>query len=167
MLTDLHVHTLFSCDSKTTMEEYCEEAINQGVKYLCFTDHVDYNKNYYGYGFYKPQEYFEEFNRIQDKYSDKINLLSGIEFSEPYVYQKEFEKISKLPYDFILGSIHCWIDDMFASELQKRGISLKEAFEKYWIEVYKTVSFGGFDSLAHIDFPKRYYKDSLWDEDVV
>jgi histidinol-phosphatase (PHP family) len=167
MISDLHIHTVFSCDSKTTMAEYCEEAIHQGVKYLCFTDHVDYNQNDYGYGFYKPQAYFEEFNRIQDKYSDKITILSGIEFSEPHVYQKEFEELSKLPYDFILGSIHYWIDDLFASQMVAKGITLEEAFEKYWIEVNKAVTCGGFDSLAHMDFPKRYYKDSLWNEDVI
>lgn len=85
MISDFHVHTLFSCDSKTTMAEYCEEAIRQEIKHICFTDHVDYNENDVGYGFYKPQAYFEEFRRAQDRYSDKIMLLCGIEFSEPHL----------------------------------------------------------------------------------
>ncbi len=167
MLTDLHVHTLFSCDSKTSMEEYCIEAIKEGVSLLCFTDHVDCNKNDMGYGFYKPEEYFAELNRIKDKYSDKVTILSGMEFSEPHIYRSEFDKLSKLPYDFILGSVHFWIDNMFASELLVKGVPLEEAFEKYWIEVLKAVSYGGFDSLAHIDFPKRIYKDSCWDENMI
>ena len=167
MISDLHVHTLFSCDSKTTMTEYCEEAIRQGVKYICFTDHVDYNENDYGFGYYKPHDFFEEFRRAQDRYSDKIILLSGIEFSEPHLYPREFVNLSKLPYDFILGSVHYWIDDLFASQMKAKGITLEEAFERYWEEVYKAVSAGGFDSLAHMDFPKRYYKDSVWDKDMV
>ncbi len=167
MPTDLHVHTLFSCDSNTSMEEYCVEAIKQGVTFLCFTDHVDFNNRDMGYDYYKPEEYFAELNRVKDKYSDKVTILSGMEFSEPHIYRKEFDKLSKLPYDFVLGSVHFWIDDLFASELLAKGIPLKEAFEKYWIEVLKAVSCGGFDSLAHIDFPKRYYKDSYWDESMV
>jgi len=149
------------------MALYCEEAILQGVKCICFTDHVDYNKNDYGYGFYKPQAYFDEFRRAQYEYSDRITLLSGIEFSEPHIYLKEFEDLSKLPYDFVLGSIHYWIDDLFVSQMEAKGINLEEAFEKYWEEVYKAVSLGGFDSLAHMDFPKRYYKNSLWDENKI
>jgi histidinol-phosphatase (PHP family) len=147
------------------MAQYCEEAILQGIKCICFTDHVDYNKHDEGYGFYKKQTYFEEFKRIKDKYSDKIALLSGIEFSEPHIYQKEFENLLKHPYDFILGSIHYWINDLFASQMEEKGISLGEAFKKYWEEVYKAVSVGGFDSLAHVDFPKRYYKNSQWNEE--
>lgn len=165
MISDLHVHTCFSCDSSATMAEYCEEAIRKGVGYICFTDHVDYNKADYGYGYYNPKAYFEELGRVRDLYSGKLELFSGIEFSEPHLYPKEFEKLSKLPYDFILGSVHYWIDDLFASEIQKKGIPLEEAFGKYWAEVDKLVSFGGFDSLAHIDFPKRYYRDCLWYED--
>lgn len=167
MITDLHVHTLFSCDSKASMAEYCEIAIKQNIKYICFTDHVDYNKNDIGYGYYNPQAYFEEFNRTQDKYSGKITLLSGVEFSEPHVYKKEFEILSKLPYDFILGSIHYWIGDLFVSDLVIKGITLDEAFDKYWSEVNKAVSYGGFDSLAHIDFPKRYYKNITWNGDII
>ena len=42
------------------------------------------------------------------------------------------------------------------------SISIEISFEKYWEEVYKAVSYGGFDSMAHIDFPKRYYKKCIW-----
>lgn len=167
MISDLHVHTCFSVDSSETMASYCEEAILKGVRYICFTDHVDYNKTDDGYGYYKPEAYYDEFRRVQDLYSDKVELLCGIEFSEPHLYPGEFETITKLNYDFILGSIHYWFDDLFASELQKKGITLEDAFERYWKEVYKAVSFGGFDSLAHIDFPKRYYKDCISDEDTM
>jgi len=46
---DLHVHTRHSCDSRASLETYCKEAIRTGVDSLCFTDHVDYNPNDYGY----------------------------------------------------------------------------------------------------------------------
>jgi histidinol-phosphatase (PHP family) len=164
MVTDLHVHTLFSCDSKTTMAQYCEEAIIQGIGCICFTDHVDCNKNDDGYGYYNAAAYFEEFKRIREQYSHKIKLLSGIEFSEPHVYPREFEDLLKLPYDFVLGSVHYWIDDLFPSRMEAKGITLEQAFERYWEEVYKAVAFGGFDSLAHMDFPKRYYKSAVWKE---
>lgn len=44
----------------------------------------------------------------------------------------------------------------------KNNISKELVFEKYWEEVYKAVSYGGFDSFAHLDFPKRYYKELLY-----
>lgn len=167
MISDLHVHTLFSCDSITTMEDYCEEAIRQGIGYICFTDHVDYNGSDEGYGYYKAEAYFDALRRVQDRYSHKIRLLGGIEFSEPHLYPDEFESLLKLPYDFVLGSIHYWMDDIFPSRMEAMGITVEQAFEKYWAEVFKAVSFGGFDSLAHIDFPKRYLRSAVWREDEV
>ena len=129
MISDLHVHTRFSCDCKVTMEEYCEEAIRRGVGYICFTDHVDYNRNDEGYLYYKPQEYFDQFRQVQDRYSHKLTLLCGMEFAEPHMYPGELENLSRLPYDFILGSIHFWINDIFAGNLEANGIGCEEAFE--------------------------------------
>lgn len=162
-MIDLHVHTHYSCDSDTSLSEYCEQAIKKDMKYICFTDHVDYNKADFGYMYYNAESYFDEFKRVKYEFGDKVNILSGIEFAEPHLYKKEFEKLSKLPYDFILGSIHFWIDDLFPTDMIKHNIPIETAFEKYWEEIYKCVKYGGFDSLAHIDFPKRYYKNCLWD----
>lgn len=161
-MIDLHVHTHHSCDSSASIDDYCRKAIENDVKYICFTEHVDFNKADSGYGYYDANKFFDEFNAARHKYSHKLTLLCGIEFSEPHVYKKEFEMYRKLPYDFILGSIHYWIGDMFPSELVKNNIPADIVFEKYWEEVYKAVSYGGFDTLAHMDFPKRYYKKCIW-----
>lgn len=45
----MHVHTEFSCDSEAKIEDYISEAKNKGITTICFTDHVDLNKNDYGY----------------------------------------------------------------------------------------------------------------------
>ena len=42
-MIDLHVHTHHSCDSTASMDKYCKKAIRNGVKYICFTDRVDFN----------------------------------------------------------------------------------------------------------------------------
>ncbi len=163
-MIDLHVHTHHSCDSKTTMEEYCQKGIEIGVKYICFTDHVDFNKADDGYGYYDADKYFSELNRVKEKYANHLHILSGIEFAEPHIYKKEFDAFRRLPYDFILGSVHYWIGNMFPNEMLKRNLHISIVSEKYWEEVYKAVSYGGFDSMAHIDFPKRYYKKCTWSE---
>lgn len=164
---DLHIHTHHSCDSKATLDSYCKKAIELGLTHICFTDHIDYNKADYGYGYYNSQSFFDELNSVSDKYSSKLNILCGVEFSEPHIYKKEFEAFQRMPYDFILGSIHFWIDNLFPSEMIKHNISVELAFEKYWQEVYAAVSFGGFDSLAHLDFPKRYYKQLLYSDNYL
>lgn len=164
MKCDLHVHTHYSEDSTETMDNHCKQAIKLNLNCICFTEHVDFNPHDIGFGYYKINDYFDEFNRIKDKYSDKLKILAGIEFGEPHIYKKEFDELLKYPYDFIIGSLHWWYGDMFASEMVKRNVPVEMCYDHYWNEMYKMVSYGGFDCVGHFDFPKRYYKKLLYNE---
>jgi len=162
---DMHVHTKHSCDSTAELEAYCTQAIAQGIDTLCFTDHVDYNPNDIGYSFYNPEAFFSDFLHIKEKYQEKLTLLCGVEFAEPHMYPAELARLSKLPYDFILGSIHFWYRDMFPSVMVKEGIPAEICYAHYWDAILAAVKAGGFDALAHMDFPKRYYGQLIVDHD--
>ena len=41
MIADCHMHTNFSTDSDTRMEEQVEQAIRLGMEHICITDHMD------------------------------------------------------------------------------------------------------------------------------
>ena len=43
IVADFHVHSTFSVDGMSTMEQHCIAAIQKGIKKICFTEHVDYN----------------------------------------------------------------------------------------------------------------------------
>jgi len=162
---DLHVHTKYSADSQAELEAYCAQAIERGVQSLCFTDHVDSNPNDDGKGFYDPDVFFGDFLQVKEKYRKRLTVLCGMEFAEPHLYRDKLAAFSKLPYDFILGSIHFWYRDMFPSLLVKTGVPAEVCYEHYWDAVLAAVKAGGFDSLAHIDFPKRYYGRLVLDEE--
>lgn len=166
-MIDLHVHTNYSFDSEVSIDEYCKRAIASGIKHICFTDHVDHNKNDYGYGYYNKENYFHDLRSARDRYYNDLNILSGIEFDGPHQYPRQFETFQKLPYDFILGSVHYWIGNLLPEQMLKEKLSLEFIYEKYWKEVHKLVQFGGFDSLAHFDFPKRYFNKCIFYEEQV
>lgn len=167
-VADMHVHTHFSIDSRATMESYCEVALKTGVRAICFTDHVDLNRNDPGCDFYRPDAYFEELERMRTKYDGQVELLAGLEFAEPQDYPEALLELHKRPYDFILGSQH-FVNDLFASDLVEQASSEREAFELYWNAVEKMVEAGGFDALSHLDFPKRYNfgNELIYDEKQV
>lgn len=165
-MRDLHVHTEHSCDSDADMELYVKHAIDLNVETICFTDHVDFNKNDYGYNYYNSEKFFEKYNKIKEEYGNSIDLCAGIEFGEPHLYAKELSEMSKKPYDFIIGSIH-WIGNMFPCQKVREQYRAKEFYSLYWEEVLKTVKQGGFDSLGHIDFPKRYYGEIYYTETIL
>ncbi len=166
MKADLHIHTLYSCDSEAEMEKYIEQAEKIGMQMLCFTDHVDLNKDDYGYNYYNPESFFESYNRIKNGCNSLIKLCAGIEFGEPHLYADKLRELSKYPYDFIIGSIH-WVGNMFPCQKVREQYSAKEFYTMYWNEVLNTVKQGGFDCLGHIDFPKRYYGEIYYSEEMM
>ena len=68
IVADFHVHSTFSVDGISTMEQHCIAAIQKGIKKICFTEHVDYNIAEYNVGKVKDnrkqnfdiKEYFNE-----------------------------------------------------------------------------------------------------------
>jgi len=166
-MIDMHVHTNFSEDSKVLLEDYCAFALKKGVKYICFTDHVDFNPADAGLNYYKVDDFFESFYKVKKQYKDALNLLAGIEFGEPHLYMKEFEHYCTYPYDYIMGSIHYFYNNMFLSQMVKDNIDYKLAFKKYFEQLLLMVEYGNIDCVAHFDFPKRYYKKLYYEEETV
>jgi histidinol-phosphatase (PHP family) len=156
MKIDTHIHSTISCDGKAEIDEMCLSAIRKGFSVICFTEHYDLNPSDDGYDFYNHEKYSILIKQAQDKYSDKITILKGLEFSEPHLYINELEDMSSKDFDFILGSVHWlgsrWIGDRDFQETN----TLEQIFVYHYMETLKACKAGRFDSLAHIDFPKRY-----------
>lgn len=154
---DSHVHSTYSCDGKDSLEDMVVSAINKGLQYICFTEHIDHNPLDYGFGFFNYPAYSIEIEKMRDKYSSYIEILKGIEFSEPHLYKKEFEKELKRDYDMIMVALH-WIDDKFyGDKTLLKDFSSDQLIERYFNDLQDVIDVGGFDVLAHFDFPRRYY----------
>lgn len=108
---------------------------------------------------------------VHTKYScdseTKLTLLCGIEFAEPHLYQAELAEYTKLPYDYILGSVHFWYNNMFPSQMVDTQIPVEVCYKHYWNEVLAAVKAGGFDAIAHLDFPKRYYGELQFNTEIL
>lgn len=65
---DLHVHTAYSGDNDAEPEEMLLSAIARGLDGIAFTEHYSYEASGFAEGF-------------KAKYSDRITILRGVEFS--------------------------------------------------------------------------------------
>jgi histidinol-phosphatase (PHP family) len=91
---DVHMHSDNSADGKSTLDEMCKTAVAKGFEVICFTEHFDMNVKDRGYKLYDHERHLDDINRSRDRFDGKIEILKGIEFSEPHLYPFEFEKIS-------------------------------------------------------------------------
>lgn len=157
MYYDYHVHSNFSTDSKSSMEDMIKNAIDLGFKELCFTDHVDYDvlgepfePNY--------KKYFDNITFLKDKYTNKISIKSGIEFGlQKQIIDKCSYDAKYNPFDFIICSLHSINKlDLYYNSFFK-NITQKEAYEAYYNELYTIVrNYKDYSVLGHLDLIKRY-----------
>lgn len=98
--SNCHTHTNL-CDGKNTAREMIEGAIEKGFTTLGFSGHVPMNfPNDWAMSAEKLEKYYNEITYLKDVYSDKIEILCGIELDSDYELLKEYK------FDYILSSVH-------------------------------------------------------------
>ena len=82
ILSDYHLHTSFSSDSESPMEDMIKKAIALGLKTICFTEHhdIDYPDNPDGFDFLLDlPSYKEKLFTLKEQYQDQIEINYGVE----------------------------------------------------------------------------------------
>lgn len=164
-MIDLHNHSLYSYDSKRSMEDILVEALSKNLKILGFSDHLDFNQNDPGNMFYKGENQFEEFLVLKKKYQNEIKLFLGIESSYEKDYEEKIVKtFNKFPFDYTIVSLHfvegIVISDWIVSLEKDKENILDVDYEKYFLQLESIVDFKNFNILGHIDYYKKYSKFS-------
>ncbi|MRH44253.1 histidinol-phosphatase HisJ family protein [Aquibacillus halophilus] len=154
-MIDYHHHTDNSFDSKAKMEEVCEQAIKNGIKEICFTEHYSVNPVAPTYGHMDFSRYLGQINYCREKYHKYLTIKAGIELCEPHLLKGDYEnKLRKNEFDFILGSIHNINNQKLRIYLKDK--SANEVYRGYFSELYQLVAHADIDALAHFDLMKRY-----------
>ncbi len=166
MFSDCHVHSNTSIDAVDDIATICQAAIDRGLVRICFTNHYEIFA-----GNPTPEDflfnydlYSDEVERAREKFGDRLEILKGVEFGQPHRHPREFEKILAKDFDMIMASVHSlplefgihwlWVgSEAFQTEIQKYFQ------QRYYEDMLLMASFGGFDVVAHFDWPKRVYPD--------
>ncbi|CEO08713.1 HisJ family histidinol phosphate phosphatase [[Clostridium] sordellii] len=168
MYYDYHMHSNFSADSQTDMEDMVKKSIDLGLKEICFTDHVDYDvisdiefeTDY--------NTYFKNIENLKNKYSDKVTIKKGIEMGlQPHIIKKCSNDVKNYHFDFVICSMHA-IDkiDLYNGTFFNNKTQL-QAYNKYYETLYEIVkNYDDYSVLGHLDLIKRYgdYKCELDDK---
>ncbi|MCR5733730.1 MAG: histidinol-phosphatase HisJ family protein [Lachnospiraceae bacterium] len=161
---DLHMHSIFSEDSQTPMEEQIQTAISKGLKQICFTEHMDmdYPENEAGETFEcNTDAYYEHYLKVRDEYKDRLEIFFGIEYGfQNHLKGRCHKYINSYPFDLVIGSTHV-VDgrDPYYKEFYE-GRSEREAYLSYFESELESVRiFDDFDIYGHLDYVVRYGPD--------
>lgn len=163
LISDTHLHSFFSSDSNTPMENMIKQGISLGLHTLCFTEHYDYDYPIADDGLDFQLDfdaYYNMFLKMKKKYASQIELLHGIELGvQKHAGTVLINLYSKIGgrYDFIINSCHLvdgidpYEKSFFASMTPSEGI--RRYFENILdnIKVYPY-----FQTAGHLDYICRY-----------
>ncbi len=162
LYSDVHVHTCFSSDSATPIEEQLDRAIKRGMKHICITDHQDYD--------YPPwhstyllsetgdmEGYLDKLRATKERYADRIEVLVGIEFGlQPHLAGRHDGEYRRYPFDMVIGSTHCFNGRDTEDQTLYQGRSKEEAIREYFrTELENITVTEGYDTIGHLDFVLR------------
>ena len=154
---DYHVHSDFSVDCAIPMAASCRAAIAAGVTEIAFTDHVDHEPADPGFGYYRADDYFRAVEAARAEFGDRLTILAAaeVDFNERMADQVE-RFLAAHRYDFVIGSVHYGNGGRLIFPDYFDGRSLDDVFVPYYEQVRLAVETGWFDTIGHLDLPKRY-----------
>jgi len=156
-LFDYHVHSEFSVDCKIPISAMCRAAIAAGVTEIAITDHIDHEPADPGTGYYRAEAYFQSIERARVEFGDQLVVLAGAEVDFNRRIANQVERfLSQHDYDFVIGSVHYGKGGEIIFPEFFAGKSLESVFLPYFDEIEAAVDTGLFDTLGHLDLPKRY-----------
>lgn len=159
------MHTEWSWDApKGHMERSCERAIELGLPAIAFTEHADWAIVHRDQHPVDIHGYLDAIDRCRARFKE-LRILSGVELGEPHRFRRQTaELLNAGPLDQVLGSVHSVRikgELLDASQFrQKEGIDFPAAVREYLRETLAMVeSNQPFETVAHLDYPKRYWLD--------
>jgi histidinol-phosphatase (PHP family) len=161
---DYHVHSEFSADCTVPMRDSCEAAIAAGVTEIAFTDHVEHQHTDLGYGYYRFDDYMTSVEAVQREYAGRLKVLKGAEVdfhTDTAEMVQRFMEQHGVAYDFVIGSVHYGDDAQIIFQEYFEGKSIDEVVFPYLDQLEAAIRTGWFDTIGHLDIPKRYLPKTL------
>ena len=95
MYCDYHLHSSFSGDSETPMEEMIRQGIRLGLPAMCFTEHLDpdFPDGDCSFDLDMPA-YQKKLMKLKESYQDRIQIYFGLELGLQPHLTKEIPRIA-------------------------------------------------------------------------
>ncbi len=162
-LYDSHLHTPLCNHAKGHPREYAQVALERGLAGICFTDHIPMPQWFDApWRMRRDQlsEYIDMVAQTQAEYAGRLDIRLGLEADfHPGTERYVADILAVYPWDYVIGSVHylgAWGFDNpdYQDEYQRRDLG--ELYTSYYHLVAQAARSGLFDSIGHLDLPKKF-----------
>lgn len=168
---DHHVHSRFSWDSESRVEDLVAQARRVGVGGFVLTEHLEFDPSDPGFGKFLYADAREEWDEASAMAPD-LKLRFGAEVSHQSVRAGTIRAyLRSNRFHYVIGSVHhvgkAEVATFMASA-EGRNLPLEDCLEEYFAACLSAVESNLYDALGHLDFPKRYsrlgarYTGAFW-----
>lgn len=167
-----HTHTHRCSHASGTEEEYVKRAVENGIKYMGFSDHVplrlsDGTESGYRVPVSDAKEYCREIKALAEKYKDKIDIKVGFEMEYyPEYFDKTIESVVEYGAEYlILGQHYTAPENIVVNQTISETDSVEDLC-KYTSLVVSAMKTGVYTYVAHPDIfnftgDVSLYKDEM------
>jgi histidinol-phosphatase (PHP family) len=160
-LVDYHIHSTFSCDGRSSINDYCKKAIELKFHEIGFSEHMDFDPSDEGFGFFNYDSYASAIKEARLLFKNELTIRKGVEVD----YQKRFEDqirdwLQGKSFDFIIGSVHYVKGEILSPHLLAKR-NLKEIYKEYFDEVENSIESRLFNVVGHLDVVRKYAVNRL------
>ncbi|MDO5135677.1 MAG: histidinol-phosphatase HisJ family protein [Eubacteriales bacterium] len=160
ILWDCHMHSSFSADSDTPMQEMAKRAQALGLSGICFTEHLDPDypdtPEKLSFSLDVPA-YHRSLCQLREAFPG-LSIRFGIELGLQIHLAEDFHSLLKQhPFDFVIGSSHVvhGMDPYYPDFFQGRRVW--ECYMEYFESILENLSFfDQMDVYGHLDYVVRY-----------
>lgn len=163
-LMDLHTHSDNSHDAHHSVTLLCEKAIEFRLSAIAVTDHCDCLRYKEAKQDIICRQAAFEVRKASKVFEGQINVVCGIELGSPARNTEAVADVMKNNYDFILASVHRIKGKKVSFghyDFTREDNRPECLIPRYLDELLETAQWNGFDSLAHMTYPLRYYPAKL------
>lgn len=174
-LADYHIHPDYSKDATGSIEEYCERALELGLKEICFTTHYDCDPDRKDVdpfmridGQMVPlseeavKTYIQHVRRADERFRPQgLWVKAGLEVDyAPQLERVLRNELAHFDLDYTMGAVHC-LDHVAITASNEANAyfeanNLETMVRQYYEVLKQAVESGLFDVIAHLDIYKKY-----------
>lgn len=163
ILSDTHIHSINSFDAENSVYDLCTAAIEKGISYIAFTDHMEApeiklgDRSVFGNMVKQISKSVSDAEEAYKIFDGQLKVLRGMELGEPMHEPRLTKKAMAIAdFDFVLASIHNVRNTEDFYYLEYRESEVPDLLKRYFDELLETALNADFDSLAHLTYPLRY-----------
>lgn len=166
-LYDTHVHTTFSADGVSNLDDYALPVREGIIKGIGFAEHIDFLPECGSYGFLDPAVYLKA---VEDYRRKGYEFYAGAEID--YAKQVEadiLENLTKYNYAYTICSVHMVDHISISDRVNLPAITDRQLLRDLTLSYYKEIEWclkvPEFDVIGHIGVYRRYLGQNFYKDD--